>query len=381
MSTFELTIPRTDLVRVLSRAASVVNSKSPLPILQNMVLTAANGRLTAKATDLFLGTESSVTCDVKTDGSVAVDAKRAAEIAKSLGAGDVKLKLDKGQLTVKSGKSSFKLGTVPLDNFPSIPGVGPECISIGSVECRDLLRAIKQGSYAINTEDDQSPQALTLVTTNEQGLTVYSATNRGLGSASISQDGLATSRLLLPAKGVAELVRVAEGMKDGPVELAYHGSLLFVVAGDVTSSIKMGDPGSVHDMYVKFWGIETKRVIDKKGWTVNLPRDGVLGAIRRISIVASDKTGGNIMLTFSEGQLRVSASNQSGDEGVDVIDCDATFDTEREIVPKVLSDVLNAVSDDEVSLQLYGEISPLIITGAVHSDSKHIAMPISKAGR
>ena len=64
----EFTVNKSDLVRELSLSQGVVEKKTTIPILSNVLLEAADDRLTLTATDLELGIRCSCPARVKKEG-------------------------------------------------------------------------------------------------------------------------------------------------------------------------------------------------------------------------------------------------------------------------------------------------------------------------
>ena len=71
----EFTVNKSDLVRELSLSQGVVEKKTTIPILSNVLLEAADDRLTLTATDLELGIRCSCPARVKKEGAGTVPAR------------------------------------------------------------------------------------------------------------------------------------------------------------------------------------------------------------------------------------------------------------------------------------------------------------------
>jgi hypothetical protein len=117
-----LSLPRQDLTRLLTAVTKVVEARSTIPILGNVLLSVQDGQFSARATDLDIEVSTSIPVLDATNGSTTVNAKLLADIAKRA-AGDVSLELADGTLTVKSGRSRFKLATLPVEDFPSLTSI------------------------------------------------------------------------------------------------------------------------------------------------------------------------------------------------------------------------------------------------------------------
>ena len=72
----EFTVSKADLVRELSLSQGVVEKKTTIPILSNVLLEAAGDRVTLTATDLELGIRCSCPARVKKEGAGTIPARK-----------------------------------------------------------------------------------------------------------------------------------------------------------------------------------------------------------------------------------------------------------------------------------------------------------------
>src|SRR6059058_4007295 len=85
----ELTVAKADLQKELQLCQGVVEKRSTIPILSNVLLRAADGRLQMAATDLDVTILSSCPARITTPGGVTIEAKRLFDIVRSLPDEDV----------------------------------------------------------------------------------------------------------------------------------------------------------------------------------------------------------------------------------------------------------------------------------------------------
>ena len=87
-------------------------------------------------------------------------------------------------------------------------------------------------------------------------------------------------------------------------------------------------------------------------------------ALRRISLVANDKSGG-VQLIIEPGLLRIQSQNPEVGEGSEEVDVDYAGDELRiGFNARYLLDALSAMPHDEVAIELSGERDPGVIKPA-----------------
>lgn len=117
---FEFAIKKEDLLAPLLTVAGAVDKKQSLAILSNFYLKLADDLLNITATDLEIEISAQVACESgQHSGSITVPAKKFIDIIRSLDdETNPNVIVDNGLLTIKQGRSSFKLTTLPAESYP-----------------------------------------------------------------------------------------------------------------------------------------------------------------------------------------------------------------------------------------------------------------------
>lgn len=357
----EFTCNKTDLTRILTRAASAAAVKSPIAALCCVLLEVIDGKVTARATDSYVGVETFAPAKVKTTGVVAIgDAKRAANVVKDLPAGDVLVRIVKNHVEVSSKKAKFKLEFLPSEDFPQMPRPGDAAFTIPA---RELARAIGQGSYAMALTDaapqlhgalfDRDGDLLRIVSTDGHRLAIGSAPAQGK-----------VPTMLVPPRAITEIKRMCDGDKEGAIAVSFDRGMAFFTSGDYVLSAKCRD-----DAFPPY-----RKLTITPDKCVTLRRDDISAALKRVSLM-SKKDDGQLDLTFSSGQVRIATRDGSGEDVVEC-DCDADFATSANW--EYLAQAINAVADDEVKLQMARDTDPIRVEPATSSDCSGLVMPMRR---
>src|SRR5712671_4131656 len=136
----EITVSKSDLLRELTAAQSVVERKTTIPILSNFLFEAADDRLTITATDLDQSMRTSCAARVKKPGACTIPARKLYEYVKLLPDGDISIKLMENHwVQIRSGRSNTKMIGMARANFPAVPTVP----SSGTIKLpADVLRTM-----------------------------------------------------------------------------------------------------------------------------------------------------------------------------------------------------------------------------------------------
>ena len=118
----EFTVSKADLVRELSLSQGVVEKKTTIPILSNVLLEAAGDRVTLTATDLELGIRCSCPARVKKEGAGTVPARKLLDYVRLLPEGDVNMKfLENHWASITAGRSRTRIAGMSRESFPELP--------------------------------------------------------------------------------------------------------------------------------------------------------------------------------------------------------------------------------------------------------------------
>ncbi len=213
----KLTIDRGALLKALAHAQGVVEKRNTIPILANVLLKAEKGALHLSATDMELEIVETVRADVAQPGATTAPAAMLYDIVRKLPEGsDVELDCPAGkdQLTIKAGRSHFKLGCLPVDDFPQMAGGElPHSIKL-SVD--SLIHLIDRTKFAMSTEETRYYL---------NGIYLHAATSHGTKVLrAVATDGHRLARMevplpeggegmpgiILPRKAVGEIRKLLE---------------------------------------------------------------------------------------------------------------------------------------------------------------------------
>lgn len=338
-----LSLPRTDLTRLLTAVTKVVETRNNIPILGNVLLSVEDGQFSARATDLDIEVSTSLPVLDATNGSTTVNAKLLADIAKRA-AGDISLSLEDGVLVVKSGRSRFKLATLPVDDFPSFAAGGFD------VEFDvDLAALVAPCAFAISTEETRYYL---------NGVFLH---NPGSALVAVATDGHRLSRHTAPAVGDLPPVilprKLVSILPKGTVRVSLSGTKVRVQTangadGDTVITSKLID-GTFPDY---------QRVIPTQNDKIVLASIAELRtAVERVSTVATER-GRAVKLEIAPGQVALSVRGDA--EATDVVEADYSGEPiEIGFNAAYMTELLGNLTGDTVRIALNDGGSPTIFTG------------------
>jgi DNA polymerase-3 subunit beta len=365
----EFRIAADELKKALYRAQGIVERKTTMPILANVLVNAGKSGVSVTAFDLDIGVVSEHPAEVTKPGAVTLSAKYVFDIVQNLPEAHLTIKkLPNNYAEITSGSAHFKIVGMAPEEYPKLPK--EESASLVKVSGAVLLDMVKRTSFAISTDETRyilngvffEPQAggkLRMVATDGHRLSLCERPLEG--------DFRLKGGVIIPRKGLFELKRVLEEAPDAECHLGFaESSALFKKPG-LTMVMRLID-GQFP---------EYQRVIPKEGekqLTLNKVR--LLEGLRRIALLSADKSYA-VKLWLSQDRLRITSQNPDLGEAKD--DVEVAYrgpDLSIGFNARYLIDVLTVLEGDEVQLELGDEHSPGVLHSPGDRASIAVVMPM-----
>jgi DNA polymerase-3 subunit beta len=369
----EFTVSKSDLVRELSLSQGVVEKKTTIPILSNVLLEASGDRITLTATDLELAIRCSCPARVKKEGSGTVPAKKLLDYVRLLPEGDVNMKfLENHWASITAGRSRTRIAGMSRESFPELPQMPPP---MAEIPVKTLTSMIARTSFAISMEESRftlngalllmRPEGLTMVATDGHRLAFVQAT--AAESGNVDQQ----FRALVPKKAMAELVKLADDADEGgkAIFAGDDNHLYFEVGRRLLIARKL--TGNFPDY---------ERVLPKDHQlTAKLHKDEIRSAIERVAQFADERSRA-IKVQFTNGEVRIFSSSVEMGESEESVPSEYQGpDLEIGFNAQYLLDFLRAIPQDSVSFELKdqksaGEMRPS--GDSVADQYRYVVMPM-----
>jgi len=346
----EFSVKKFDLLEELNLTQGVVERKTTIPILSNLLCEASGNRLTITATDLELSIRTSCEAKVKKEGAGTIPAKKLLELVRLLPDEEIKFKLlDNHYVQVTCDRKSYKLIGMSKENFPALPAFPHALVR---VPAELLASLIAKTTFAISLEESRytlngallvlKPGSVTMVATDGHRLAMVEMDHKLEGLSS-------ETRVLVPKKAMNEVQRLAAESSDGAVvEFGQDESHLFFQFGRRLLTCRK--------LTGQFPNYEAVLPRDANK-TIVLERGELQDALRRVSQLADQRSHAVKFMLAKEG-VEISASSPEYGEAKEVIDKEFKGDPIAiGFNAQYMLDFLGAASDGPISFELKDEQS------------------------
>ncbi|GAB4347272.1 MAG: DNA polymerase III subunit beta [Gammaproteobacteria bacterium] len=364
----KLKVKRETLLRPLQIVNGVVERRQTLPILSNLLIKAEPDQLILVGTDLEVEMVAYLQEKPEETGEATLPARKVLDICRTLPEGaEITLLAEGDRATVRSGKSRFRLSTLPAVDFPSLEDMA--VLKEVTVCERELKHLIERTHFAMAQQDVRYYLNGLMLEIRENELRAVATDGHRLAMSQCqaSVEGGEREQLIVPRKGVTELLRLLEESED-TVTLEIGANHLRIRVHDMSLTTKLIDGRFPDYERVLPQGSDKLLVADK-----NLVKD----ALTRTSILSNEKFRG-VRFALDDNVLKTQAHNPEQEEAEEEIEVQYQGDPmEIGFNASYVLDALNAITGDTVRIQLSDPNSSCLITpDSDDAESKYVVMPM-----
>jgi DNA polymerase-3 subunit beta len=300
----KFTITRDQLQEGLMAVASAIPAKTTLPVLSNVLVEATKQGVRLSGTDLDIAVSTTVAAEVDTEGAATLPAKKLVDIARELPPASIRFTaVSEQRVSIECGKSRFKLLGLPREEFPSFPAVkfdGASKAAAGVVQ-----KLINHVAFAASTEESRPILNGVLWELRPDRMRMVATNGHRLAKMDVPSTGSAAADLIVPPKALDQIRRLFPA--DAEIEIAKSDNHIgFRAGGRLVFSRLIEGPYPPYENVIP-------RENDK---SATVDRNAMAGALRRMSVVASDQTH-RIRLALSGGTCRFSVQTPDLGEAQD----------------------------------------------------------------
>ena len=367
----------------LQDITGVVSKDLSMPILSHVLIEKINSNITITATNL----EMQITSQAKFIESdnfdpITVPGKKLYEIVRSLEEQNIQITATKNRLILKTNNSTFKLSTLPANNFPTFDDLKTiESFKINQTQLLDLLN---KTSFSMASNPDVrfilcglllevTPNTLTAVATDAHRLAI--------STTQLEKKQINNINCIIPRKAVLELIRVLHGDKETKVSIGSNQIRVDFKGLNFISKLMDGKfPAGYKGV------IPTTATIE-----ILLEKQNIRSALQRVSILANEKFKG-VRIEASNKKIVLSSENPEQEEATETIEHKSGSTEQNKVVAGFnagyLIEAINACSGEEIALGLNGpkevpgqntakktKTEGTLIFSPTDSNTKYVVMP------
>ena len=373
VANMKLTIERAAFLKALGHVQSVVERRTTIPILSNVLLRAEPDRLALSATDMDLEIVERVAGRIEREGRTTAPAHTLYDIVRKLREGaqiEIETSGERNAMVLRSGRSTFTLACLPPEDYPLMAsGELPYNFSLSAIELRTLIDRTR---FAISTEETRYYlNGIYLHATKADEVPVIRAVatdgHRLARMEMVLPEGAAgMPGIIIPRKTVLELRKLVEESED-EVQIGLSETKIRLTIGEAALTSKLID-GTFPD-YDRVIPSNNDKVLE-------VECESFAEAVDRVSTISTEKSRA-VKLAIENGNLRVSATspeNGTAEEEVEVRYSASPL--EIGFNSRYLLDIAEQIEGEWAQFVMSDAGSPTLVRDGADPSALYVLMPM-----
>ncbi len=362
----KIQITQTNLNKALGLLSRVASSRTPLPILSNILLKATKNKLELSATNLEVAITHQSNGKIDEEGSVTIPARLlhdfVAQLPKDL---TVDLVFEDTKLFISAGSYSSHIQGISADDFPALPTISNgTSITLGA---DDLKSALDKTMLAASNDETRPILGGIYFHTVDKKLFIAATDGYRLAEAEVAEVDSELSAVV-PSSALQDVLRIIQESGEKDVVLQF---------GEGQFGVKSGDSELVSRLVDGQYPQYRQLIPASSDIEFEVKRNELLTGAKLAGLFARE-SGGSITLKASEAQSNVminSVASQVGDNSSKIAGT-VTGSGEVVVNVKFLTDALNCFDGSTIKFRFSGAISPCVLTSQDEPGYQHIVMPL-----
>jgi DNA polymerase-3 subunit beta len=371
----ELNIQKQTLLDALQLALGIVEKRSSMPILSNILMETGDDSVRIMATDLQVSVRLQCPAQIMESGGISILARKFYEIIRELPEENIYMKLNENNRLLISCKDvRFNIVGLPASDYPPLPDLeSVKTIKLEGSLLRDMIQktiisvSLDEGRFNLSgiyfeTTEKKEKNGLRMVSTDGHRLTIMEKNLDNL------EEGFLSKGVLLPRKAVSELIKILE--TPGEAEIGFKDTF-GVFKKEETLMIMRLLESNFPDYHLV--------LPKKKNKTVFIIKTDLIDIMKRMAVLSTDKYKG-VKFKLSKGNLEIQSVNP------DIGDAKENLALKYEGGPveigfnaRFFIDVLQVMESETVTLDLNDSVSPAILSGDKDPGFLALIMPMKLA--
>lgn len=361
----KLNVDQKELSKAINIVQKGISSKTTLPILSGILLRAKENTLTLTGTDLEIGIETSVECNILKEGNIVITSRIFGEIIKKLPDLPVDIEVDEKQnVHIRCGLSKFNIQGQTSEEYPRLPQIDHE----DYFELpKDLLKNMIRQTIFATAQDETRPiltGALLEIVEGKISLVALDGYRLALKSAQV--DYSKDIKVVIPSKTLNEVNKILED-DDSDVKIVCTDShIIFILSGTIiTSRLLEGQFLNYKDIIRN----------DYKS-RVRVKAQDIKNSIERASLLAREGKNNLVKLEFLDDKLVITSNSEIGDVYEEIPITLEGDDIEIAFNSKYILDGIRIIDSEDITMDLVSSVNPCIIKPADDENYTYLILPV-----
>jgi len=359
-----------NLTTGLTKIYRAVPTKSELPILSNVMISAKDNRLILSATNLSTTIVTHVGASIEKDGAITIPAKMLRDFIANLSSDTVEALLKDDILHISSDITKSRFNGVSAQDFPDLPEEKDD-LEVLEFEPQTFYNAVSNVSFCASLDDSRPVFTGIYVDFDGEDMTLAASDGFRLSETKLKPNNKgAKFTVIIPAKTLMDVARVCTD-STSPItfSLDKNDNLVIFKQEDTLIATRV-----LNGEYPDY----TKIIPENTTTSAEFFAHEFLEAVKLTDIFAKEADSALLLKINPKGSIEITASSQEtgGHKSKFNADVDSKETISIGFNSKYLLDFLNNIKSEKLVIRTNGNSSPCIFEPMELENYTHIIMPM-----
>jgi len=368
----ELNIQKQSLFDGLQMVQGIIEKRSSMPILSNVLIETDGDGIQLVATDLQVGIRLKCPATIINHGGISILARKFFEIIREFPDDEIYIKLkENNKLFISCKGSQFNISGLPAVDFPPLPEIDlKKTISLDGSLLKEMIQktiisvSLDEGRYNLSgiffeyiKKDEKN--FLRMVSTDGHRLTLMDKEIEPL------EEEVFPKGVLLPRKAVTEILKILE--KTGPVQMGFKDNFGVFKKEETLMIMRLLESNFPDYNMV---------LPNKKEKKVTIPKNDLMDTMKRMGVLSTDKYKG-VKFSLTKGNLEILSVNPEIGEAKESIPLEYKGgNLAVGFNARFFIDALQVMDSEKVILEFNESVSPALLSGEKEPGFLALIMPM-----
>lgn len=357
------------LSKAMNTVSVAVSSRTTLPVLKGILITAENGKVSLTASDLDISINTNIDAEIEEEGSAVVMAKLFGDIVRKLPNEEVTIeKEDEERVKVNTNSSEFHVISLPVEDFPEI-GKREDNDKHLSINKEIFRRMIKKTSFAASVDESKGVLTGILTEINENNMSMVALDGFRLAFTKEEMRSESEEKFIISASKMNEIGRILsdDASEDEDINLYLGEKKAVINTGRTEIIIRL-----MEGEFIKY-----RDIIPSESKTkVYVGREIFISSIERASLLSREGKNNLIKISINDDMLTITSRSEEGNVKEEMGIEKEGNDIEIGFNSKFMIDALKEIEDEKICLYMNTSVTPCVVRPAEGSSFEYLILPV-----
>ncbi len=364
----KIRVERAAFLEAVLKMQKTVGSKSSMPVLEGILLSAEKGLLTLSSYNLEMGMKKEIYASCEEEGDIVINARLLADILRKLRGIDVEIECDERLAChIKSADAAFDIMGMQACDFPEMPSLADG--EILKIKGEDFCEMVKGTIFAVSQIEGTRPILTGINISLKDGVLQFVAIDGYRLAIRRKKLNIENNiEFIVSGKALNEVVKLIDENDENIEIMVGKRLILFKISGYVfIARLLEGE-------FVNF----EKIIPNDYSQKTTVTTDEMIDSVERVSLLINDNFSTPIRCAFGEAELNISCATALGraKEKMNIELLGTEF--EMGLNSRYLLEALRASETEKITFKFNGANSGVTITPAdeKNNDMLYLIMPM-----